>query len=84
MLISIKYMYLHILKSNLLFLRNYSSVNPLSSSLGGLFTSNTFLKGGLRQTVVEGGGVSSLAKKMASVLHKQLQCKVEKLKYRKF
>ena len=50
-------MYLNILKSNLLFLRNYSSVNPLSSSLGGIFISNTFLKGGLRQTGGGGGGI---------------------------
>ena len=30
-----------------------------------------------------GGQVFSLAKKMESVLHKELQCKVEKLNYRK-
>ena len=48
-----------------------------------LFISKTHLKGGL----IDGGGaegVFSLAKKMASVLHKELQCKVEKLKYGKF
>ena len=30
-----------------------------------------------------GGGVFNLAKMMVSVLHKELECKVEKLKYKK-
>ena len=55
-------MYLNILKSNLLFLRNYSSVNPLSSSLGGLFILNTFLKRGFIETG-EGGVVIQFSKK---------------------
>ena len=29
-----------------------------------------------------GGGLFNLAKKMVSVLHKELECKVEKLKYK--
>ena len=32
---------------------------------------------------VGGGGVFNLAKMMVSVLHKELECKVEKLKYKK-
>ena len=31
-----------------------------------------------------GGGLFNLEKTMVSVLHKELECKVEKLKYKKF
>ena len=33
-------------------------------------------------TTFEGGGGGAYSKKMVSVLHKELDCKVEKLKYR--
>ena len=50
------------------------AINPLLSPPGGL-TSNTF--------VVGGGGFFNLAKTIVSVLHKELECGVEKLKYEK-
>ena len=43
---------------------------------GGLFISNPF-EG-------KGGGLFNLEKTMVSVLHKELQYKVEKLKYKRF
>ena len=33
--------------------------------------------------LIEMGGLFNLAKKMVSILHKELECKVEKLKYKK-
>ena len=45
------------------------TVNPLLSPPGGLNRD-------------WGGGVFNLAKKMVSVLHKELECKVEKLEYK--
>ena len=50
------------------------AINPLLSPPGGLF--QTHLSGG-------GGGLFNLAKTMVSVLHKELDCGVEKLKYEK-
>ena len=49
------------------------AINPLLSSPGGLI-SNTF---------VGGGGLFNLAKTIVSVLHKELERGVEKLKYKK-
>ena len=49
------------------------AINPLLSSPGGLF--QTHLSGG--------GGFFNLAKTIVSVLHKELECGVEKLKYEK-
>ena len=43
------------------------------------FISNIFEVGAL----IEMGGLFNLAKKMVSVFHKELECKVEKLKYKK-
>ena len=60
-----------------------SSINPL----GGLFVSNTFEGGGggLLETegFLEGGGLFNLAKMVVLALHKELESKVEKLKYKK-
>ena len=50
------------------------TVNSLLSPHGGLFISSPF----------EGGGLFTLEKTMASVLHKELEYKVEKLKYKMF
>ena len=50
------------------------AINPLLSSPGGLI-SNTFVGGG--------GGLFNLAKTIVSVLHKELERGVEKLKYEK-
>ena len=50
------------------------AINPLLSSPGGLF--QTHLLGG-------GGGLFNLAKTIVSVLHKELERGVEKLKYEK-
>ena len=46
---------------------------------GGLIITNTFEGGGL----IETGGFFNLAKKTVSALHKELEYKVEKLKYKK-
>ena len=40
----------------------------------------TYLRGG---ALIEMGGLFNLAKKMVSILHKELECIVEKLKYKK-
>ena len=52
------------------------TVNPLLSSLEGLFILNTF-EGG------RGGGLFDLAITMVSVLHKELEYKVENLSNKK-
>ena len=52
------------------------TVNSLLSPHGGLFISSPFEGGG--------GGLFTLEKTMASVLHKELEYKVEKLKYKMF
>ena len=44
------------------------------------FISNIFEGGG---ALIEMGGLFNLAKKMVSILHKELECIVEKLKYKK-
>ena len=62
--------------------------NPLLSPSGGLIISSPFEGGGLIETgsLFETGGLIYLKTTMVSqaVLHKELDCKVEKLKYRKF
>ena len=57
-----------------------STVNPLLSPPGCLFISSPFEGGGL----IETGGLFNLQTTMVSVLHKELEYKVEKLKYKKF
>ena len=54
---------------------------------GGLFISKTFEKGGLYlywvgRLILEGGFFNSV-KMVVSVFHKELECKLEKLKYKK-
>ena len=55
-----------------------SSIN-LPRGGGGACLFQTHLRGGL----IETGGLTNLAKTMVSVLHKELEYKVEKLKYKK-
>ena len=63
------------------------TVNPLLGPPGDLFISSPFEGGG---GVIEMGGLFergdlfNLKTTMVSVLHKELDCKVEKLKYKKF
>jgi len=57
-----------------------STVNPLLSYPRGFFIPNTFGPGGAGG-LMETGGLCNLAKTMVSVLHKELEYKVEKLKY---
>ena len=56
-------------------------VNPLLSPSGGLLISSPFEEGG---RVFERGGFFNLEMTMVSVVHKELEYKVEKLKYKKF
>ena len=56
------------------------NVNPLLSTPGGLFISSPFEGGDL---IESGGGLFNLETTMVSVLHKELEYKVEKLKYKK-
>ena len=57
------------------------TVNPLLiPPRGGLVISNTFEGWG---RLFDNAGLFNLANKMVSVLHKELECKVEKLKYKK-
>ena len=63
-------------------------LNSLISPLGGFFISNTFegVGGGLKRYrgfISEEGGLFDFAETEISVLHKELECKVEKLKYTK-
>ena len=64
------------------------TVNPLLGPPGDLFISSPFEGGG--GGVIEMGGLFergdlfNLKTTMVSVLHKELDCKVEKLKYKKF
>ena len=53
---------------------------------GGLFIQAHLKGGGLMETggVFERGGLFNLKTTMVSVLHKELDCKVEKLKYKTF
>ena len=54
-----------------------SSINPPGG--GGACLFQTHLRGGL----IETGVLTNLAKTMVSVLHKELEYKVERLKYKK-
>ena len=63
----------------MIFVFNVDIVNPLLSPSGSSFISSPF-KGGL----IETGGLFNLETMMVSVLHKELEYKVEKLKYKKF
>ena len=54
------------------------AVNPVLSPPEGLFISSPFERGLQRD-----GGLFNLEKTMVSVLHKELEYKVEKLKYKK-
>ena len=63
------------------------TVNPLLGPPGGLFISSPFEGGGgviEMGGLFERGGLFTLKTTMVSVLHKELDCKVEKLKYKKF
>ena len=69
----------------------YNTVIPLLGLPGGLFISSPFEGrgggGGLIETgglFERGGGLFNLKTTMVSVLHKELDYKVEKLKYKKF
>ena len=59
-----------------------SSIKPPP---GGLFISSQF-EGGLNRlgAYFRGGGLFNLKTTMVPVLHKELDCKVEKLMYKKF
>ena len=61
--------------------QNIITANPLLSPSGGIFTSNQFDGGGgyLRG----GGGLINLEKTMVSATHKELEYKVERLKYKR-
>ena len=60
-------------------IQQYIPVNPLLSPPGA-YLFQAHLRGGL----IETGGLFNLKTTMVSVLHKELDCKVEKLKYKKF
>ena len=61
------------------------TVNPLLSPPGA-YLFQAHLRGDLTETwgLFEMGGLFNLKTTMVSVLHKELDCKVEKLKYKKF
>ena len=61
-----------------------SSIKPPGG--GGLIYFKPIWEGGLIETggLFERGGLFNLKTTMISVLHKELDCKVEKLKYKKF
>ena len=64
--------------------RDRTTVNPLLSPTGGLYISSPFegeVGGG---GVIWVGGLFNLETTMVSVLHKELEYKVEKFKYKKF
>ena len=48
----------------------------------GLYSKHIWPRGG-GEVLMENGGLFNLAKTMVSVLHKELEYKVEKLKYKK-
>ena len=60
------------------------TVNPLLSPPEGLFISSPFEWGAGGGGLMEALGLFSLETTMVSVLHKELEYKVEKLKYKKF
>ena len=55
--------------------------SPIKRPPGGLFISRPFEGGG---GLIETGGLFNLETTIVSVLHKELEYKVEKLKYKKF
>ena len=62
------------------------TINPLLTPLGRLYISNTFEGLGVNR---DGGpigkeGLFNLVKMVVSALLRELECKVEKLKYKKF
>ena len=57
-------------------------MNPLLSPSGGLFITSLF-GGGLFERSGGGGELFNLEKTMVSVLHKDLEYKVDKLRYKK-
>ena len=59
---------------------NSLTVNPLLSAPRGAYLFHAHLRGGL----IETGGLFNLETTIVSVLHKELEYKVEKLKYKKF
>ena len=59
----------------------FITINPLLSPLGDLFISSPVEGGG---GLIEMGGIFNLETMMVSVLHKELEYKVEKLTYKKF
>ena len=61
------------------------TVNPLLSPRGA-YLFQAHLRGGLIETggLFKRGGLFNLETTMVSVLHKELEYKVEKLKYKKF
>ena len=63
-----------------------STVNPLLSPPAGLFISSPFKGGGLNRDggLFERRGLLNLETMMVSVFQKELEYKVEKLKYKKF
>ena len=63
-----------------------TTVNPLLGPRGA-YLFEAHLRRGLIETggaYLRGGGSCNLETTMASVLHKELECKVEKLKYKTF
>ena len=63
------------------------TVNPLLSPPGGLFISSPFEgrlnRDGGGRAYLRGARLKTLEKTMLSVLHKEPECKVEKLNYKK-
>ena len=64
------------------YLYRKSSIPPGGGGGGGLFTSNTF-ESGSGEGLNRDGGLFNLAKTMVVILHKELEYKMEKLKYKK-
>ena len=68
--------------------QNYTSWLYRKSSIKGLFISSPFEAGGAGLNryggLISEGGLFNLDTTMVSVLHKKLEYKVEKLKYKKF
>ena len=56
------------------------TVNLLLSPLGEAYLFQTHLRGGGGWGLIGDGGVFNLAKKMVSVLHKDRECKVARLR----
>ena len=67
--------------------QTFNTVNPLLSPPGGYLFQDHLREGeGLIETgsLFERGGLFNLKTTMVSVLHKELDCHVGKLKYKKF